>query len=125
MRAMADVHRLRRDLLSEIPDDIDNPAVVKASGVVTLPRRVNWSDQDPTYDLGDRSQRALVYEQVLAEGTAEDVRRFIDVDVLIELWNELMLPRAVSRAWIGWLAAHRGIVLRDWRDRTRPHTAGG
>lgn len=117
---MTDTRRLRRDLLPEIPDDIDDPAAEKASGVVTLPRRVNWSDADPTYDLDDRRQRALVYEQVLTEGTAEDVRRFIDLDVLIDLWDELVLPRAVSHAWIDWLATHRGVTLRDWRDRNEP-----
>ncbi|MPZ89615.1 MAG: hypothetical protein GEU81_16440 [Nitriliruptorales bacterium] len=116
---MSDARVLRRDVLPEIPDDADTPGVPKARGVVTLPRRVNWSEQNPTYDLGDRRQRALVYEQVLSEGTAADVRRFIDVDQLIDLWDDLVLPRAVSHAWITWLAEHRDVTLRDWRDRAR------
>lgn len=69
--------------------------MVKARGVVRLPRRVNWSRTDPTYDLADRRQCARVYEQVLREGTADDVRFYIDVDRLIELW---VLPPAVSHA---------------------------
>ena len=43
---------------------------------------------------------------MLREGTADDVRRFIDIDVLIDLWDELILPPAVSQAWISWLAQH-------------------
>jgi hypothetical protein len=99
---------LRRDLPPEIPDDVDDPTVEKARGVVTLPRWIDWSSDDPTYDLSDRWQQIRVYEQVLREGTADDVRYFIDVDVLLDLWDELILPPAVSRrgshGWrsIGW-----------------------
>lgn len=110
---------LRRDLPPEIPDDVDDPGVQKARGVVTLPLRVNWSDADPTYDLNDPDDRAAVYTQVLREGTAEDVRYYIDVDQLIEMWEDLVLPPAVSRAWIDWLATHRGVALRSWHDRAR------
>jgi hypothetical protein len=115
---------LRRDVGPEIPDDVDDPSVPKARGRVTLPRRVNWSRTDPTYDLSDRRQRARVYEQVLREGTADDVRYFIDVDELIELWDELVLPPPVSRAWIDWLAQHRQIAVRDCRARVRDHGHG-
>ena len=66
---MSEASVLRRDLPPEIPDDVDDPAVVKAHGVVTLPLRVNWRSADPTYDLSDRWQRVRVYEQVLREGT--------------------------------------------------------
>ena len=121
---MSQAAKLRKDLPPEIPDDVHDPRVPKARGVVRLPQRVNWSEADPIYDLDDRRQRALAYEQVLAEGTAEDVRRFIDVDELIEVWDELVLPRAVSRAWIDWVAEHRGVRLRDWRDKSsRPTNA--
>ena len=116
---MSQAPLLRGDLPPEIPDDIDDPAVAKASGVVTLPRHVNWSRRDPTYDLSDRGQRIRVYEQVLREGTADDVRYFIDVDELIDLWDEMVLPRAVSEAWIRWLARHRNVILRDCRARAR------
>ncbi len=110
---------LRGALPPEIPDDVDDPAVDKARGVVTLPRRVNWSRIDPTYDLSDRRQRARVYEQVLREGSAEDVRHFIDIDELIDVWDELVLPPAVSRAWIDWLARHRNVIVQDCRARVR------
>lgn len=116
---MSQAPLLRGDLPPEIPDDVDDAGVRKASGIVTLPRRVNWSRPDPTYDLSDRSQRIRVYEQVLREGTAADVRYFIDVDTLIDLWDELVLPPAVSDAWIAWLAHNRNIIVRDCRTRVR------
>ena len=49
----------------------------------------------------------------------DDVRHFIDVEVLLDLWDELILPPAVSRAWIAWLAEHRQVTVRDCRDRAR------
>lgn len=118
---------VRGEVPPEIPDDVDDSSVEKARGVVTLPRRVNWTRADPTYDLADRRQRARVYEQVLREGTAEDVRYFIDVDALIDVWDELVLPPAVSRGWIDWLARHRNVRVQDCRARVRQsrHSAAG
>lgn len=92
-----------------IPDDVDDPRVVKAQGVVELPLRVRWSGPRRRYDLGDRADRARVYEQVLAEGTDSDVRLYVVVDDLVDLWSDLVLPQHVCRAWAGWLALHRGV----------------
>jgi hypothetical protein len=75
---------------------------------VTLPLRVQWSAPQRTYDLTDRRDRIRVYEQVLREGAADDVRRFIDVDELLALWDDLYLPAHVRAAWRDWLARHRG-----------------
>jgi hypothetical protein len=94
-----------------IPEDVDAVGVVKERGVVELPLRVRWSGPRRHYDLSVRRDRALVYEQVLAEGTNEDVRRFIDVDQLVELWPELVLPRHVRVAWARWLRERRSIVV--------------
>jgi hypothetical protein len=94
-----------------IPDDVDDPSVVKASGVIRLPLHVHWSAPFRDYDLADRRDRALVYEEVLTEGTEEDVRYFIDVDELVALWQELYLPKPVCRAWAAWLKERRGLEL--------------
>ena len=83
----------------------------KATGVVELPFHVRWSDPSITYDLEQRADRIRVYEQVLREGTEDDVRLYIDVDELVELFYELVLPPTVRRAWAGWLLRHRGLVL--------------
>lgn len=92
-----------------IPDDVDDPRVVKAQGVVELPLRVRWSGPRRRYDLDDQADRARVYEQVLAEGTDDDVRYYVVVDDLVDLWPDLVLPQ--RRAWAGWLAVHRGVVV--------------
>ncbi len=94
-----------------VPEDLDATDTEKASGLVELPLHVRWSGPSRVYDLGDRKDRARVYEQVLREGNDDDVRRFIRVDDLIELWDELVLPRHVRRAWADWLERHRGVSV--------------
>jgi hypothetical protein len=94
-----------------IPDDIDDPGAAKASGLVRLPANVRWSAPDRVYDLSQRRDLISVYEQVLQEGTEEDVRHFIEVDQLIALWDELVLPDHVRVAWTSWLSEHRGLQL--------------
>ena len=86
-----------------IPDDVDDPQVKKASGVVDLPLNVRWSAPFHTYDLSDRKDRMRVYEQVLTEGTEDDVRRFIDVSELVRLWDDIVLSPHVRAAWRDWL----------------------
>jgi len=84
---------------------------VLASGRIQLPLHVRWSDPPKTYDVDDRRDRALVYEQILREGTAEDVLCFIDVDELIDLWDDLVLPRFVRRAWAEWFLCTRHMEI--------------
>jgi hypothetical protein len=85
--------------------------VTKATGLVTLPLRAQWSGRPRQYDLTDRRQGALVYELVLTEGTADDVRRYIDLPELIALGDDLVLPTHVGQAWSTWLATHRDIAV--------------
>lgn len=94
-----------------IPDDVDAPGVAKAAGLVELPMRVRWSGPPRHYDLADRNDRARVYEQVLSEGTDDDVRFYIDVDELVTLWPDLVLPHHVRLAWARWLADRRGVTV--------------
>ena len=94
-----------------IPEDADNPGLPKAGGVVTLPFHIRWSEPSLSYDLGDRADRLRVYEQVLREGTEDDVRTYIDIDQLLALFDDLVLPPNVWRAWAEWLRRHRGVEL--------------
>ncbi len=64
-----------------------------------LPLHLGWSDRSRHYDLRDRRQRARVYEIVLREGTPEDILTFIDGALLIDLWDELVLPQPIRDAW--------------------------
>ena len=71
----------------------------RALATVVLPLHVNWSEPGRRFDLRDRRQRARVYEIVLREGTADDVLTYIDGVLLVELWDDLFLPRRVRASW--------------------------
>jgi len=71
----------------------------QALATVTLPLHVNWSPPARTFDLRDRSDRARMYEIVLREGTGADILAYIDGVLLVELWDELVLPRDIRDAW--------------------------
>ncbi len=78
------------------------------ANLVELPRHIKWSPPLRPYDLDDPADRLLVYEYVLREGGEEDIRRFIDPDVVLALWEDLVLPRGVRRAWHDYFTRVRG-----------------
>jgi hypothetical protein len=90
-----------------VPASLDDPSHEKASGRVRLPLHIRWSGAPVTYDLDVPVDRARVYEQVLREGTEEDVRFYIDAEALLELWDELVLPLSVRQAWASWIEDRR------------------
>lgn len=90
-----------------VPDDLDDVSFPKATGVVELPFHIRWSDPPVTYDLRRREDRVRVYEQVMREGTEEDVRYYVDPRELRVLFETLVLPPYVRRAWVDWLSRHR------------------
>src|SRR5271163_1514396 len=89
-----------------IPEEFDDRGTPKASGIVTLPSNVRWSDPLVAYDMAVRKDRIRVYEQVHREGTEADVLHFIDPDQLVELFDELVLPPKVRQTWEEWFERH-------------------
>ncbi len=90
-----------------IPEDLENTTTVKAAGKIVLPLHIKWSGTTLVYDLDNRADCARVYEQVLREGTEEDIRYYIEIEKLLDLWNDLLLPNAVHKAWNDWLSRHK------------------
>ncbi len=89
------------------PDDIDDPSLVKAEGVVELPLHLAWSGQG-LYDLDEEPQRRWLYEQVLTEGRADDVRFYVKLGELLDMWPRMWLSPHVAEAWQRWFD-RRGI----------------
>jgi hypothetical protein len=93
-----------------VPEDFYDPSAPGASGRIELPLHIRWSAPPVTYDLDDRADRARVYEQVLREGTEDDIRHYVDADQLRDLLDELVLPPPVRRGWSDWLRRHGGVT---------------
>lgn len=70
-----------------------------AFAAVALPSHLHWSGPSRTYRLADRMDRARVYEIVLREGTESDLLTYVDGALLVDLWDDLVLPTALRTAW--------------------------
>ncbi|WP_310963895.1 helix-turn-helix transcriptional regulator [Nocardioides terrisoli] len=82
-----------------VPTALPRLPLTRALATVELPLHLNWSDRGRRYDLRERRQRARVYEIVLREGGPDDVLAYIDGALLVDLWDELVLPHAIRTAW--------------------------
>ena len=82
-----------------VPTELPRLLVEDALATVVLPVHLNWSDRGRHFNMRERRSRARVYEIVLREGRPEDVRRYVDGALLVDLWDELVLPSAVRGAW--------------------------
>jgi len=84
---------------THVPSALPRLPVNRALATVELPLQLNWSDRGRRYDLRDRRRRARVYEIVLREGRPSDILAYIDGALLVDLWDELVLPRDARTAW--------------------------
>ena len=82
-----------------VPTALPRLLIGDAFATLELPLHLNWSDRGRRYDLRDRRQRARVYEIVLREGGPADVLAYVDGALLVDLWDELVLPPAVRAGW--------------------------
>ena len=83
----------------QVPSSLHRLHLDRALATVELPLHLNWSDRGRRYELRDRRQRARVYEIVLREGGPGDVLAYVDGVLLVDLWDEVVLPRAIRNAW--------------------------
>jgi hypothetical protein len=69
------------------------------SGIVVLPRHLDWSPS-ANYDL-DRPGRIVdLYRTVLNEAmTSADLEQYLNAAMLIMLWKTIWLPPRVRAAW--------------------------
>jgi len=68
-------------------------------GLVALDRWLDWSG-DNAYDLDDAGDRQLMYQTVLNQATTTtDLSRWLNADILRQLWPSLWLPAPVRALW--------------------------
>jgi hypothetical protein len=98
-----------RGKLIWVPDHLPCLDLVRAFARVQLPLHLNWSAPGRVFDLGSRADRARVYEIVLQEGRPADILAYVDGALLVDLWDDLVLPRTVRSAWTPTLQASHQI----------------
>ncbi|WP_105968614.1 hypothetical protein [Streptomyces geranii] len=85
-----------RRRLPESLDELHGPT----HGVVELPLHVAWSGMT-SYDMGNPRQRMGLYRTVLHEGLRDDLPRFLDQNLLLQMWPVLrtLVGRTVRTVW--------------------------
>ncbi len=83
-----------------VPDHLPRLDMTHAFAHVQLPLHLNWSAPGRVFDLGSRADRARVYEVVLQEGRPVDILAYVDGALLVDLWEDMVLPRAIRSAWV-------------------------
>ncbi|MDQ1015698.1 hypothetical protein [Streptomyces afghaniensis] len=85
-----------RRRLPESLDELRGPT----HGVVDLPLHMAWSGMT-SYDLGKPRQRMGLYRTVMHEGLHDDLPRYLNQDLLLQLWPVLrtLVGRTVRTVW--------------------------
>lgn len=85
-----------RRRLPESLDELHGPT----QGVVELPLHMAWSGMT-SYDLDKPRQRMGLYRTVLHEGLRDDLPRYLNRDLLLQLWPVLrtLVGRTVRTVW--------------------------
>ena len=92
-------HGIGRGRTVRVPTGLPRLPVAEAFATVVLPLHVNWSTPGRSFRMADRTERARAYEMVIREGNPEDVLKYVDGALLVDLWPDLVLPRAIRAAW--------------------------
>src|SRR5436190_22633367 len=67
------------------------------AGTIELPITIDWGPRH-CYDMARDADRRMVYERILREAaTTEEVARFVNGTVLVEVWLRLWLPQRVRQ----------------------------
>ena len=69
-----------------------------STGVLTLPLDVYWGP-DPDADLDTLSGVTKAYQAILREGASDVQETLLNRDVLLQTWDELLLPVRVRSLW--------------------------
>ena len=97
-----------------VVDDLDSLRG-PADSDVELPLRLDWSPKR-RYNLADADDRRSLYERTLNEALhVEDLHEFLNKNLLVELWPQLLLPTQVRAVWetrFPVLASRHGAVRR-------------
>jgi len=81
-----------------VPESLDELAG-PTRGEVVLPARLDWGPMRE-YRLDDPVDARLLYERVIREALrVDDLRTFLNRDLLISLWPKLFLPAPVHVLW--------------------------
>lgn len=103
--------RVGRGRSAFVPRHLTRLPIDRALATVELPLHIDWSSPSRTVNLSDRPSRLRAYEALLREGTPTDLERFIDGVLLIDAWDDLVVPQEIRSAWAPLIQRALGLEL--------------
>lgn len=76
-------------------DELQGPT----TGTIHLPIHLCWTPGDRIFNLAEYGDALIVYQCVIAEGTVQDQREFLNHSLLTKLWPYLHLDVMIIAAW--------------------------
>ncbi|MER6622991.1 hypothetical protein [Streptomyces sp. NPDC000931] len=97
--AAEDLALYREEFQRRLPESLDE-LHGPTQGVVELPLHMAWSGMT-SYDRGKPCQRMGLYRTVLHEGLQDDLPRYLNQGLLLQLWPVLrsLVGRTVRTVW--------------------------
>lgn len=94
-----------------VPDRLPSLSLADAFRSTTLPIHIFWSgDRERVYSPGARDERVVAYQAVMAHGDGSEIDRYIDGALLIDVWDEIVLPREILTQWEPLVLAIRNVL---------------
>ena len=100
-------HKVGRSRPFAVPSALPRQPIDKAFATVALPLSVDWSEPRSTYNLAKRSDRVRAYQLVLREGSPDDIENFVEGTLLVDGWDDMLLPKPIRDAWQSLIDAAR------------------
>lgn len=91
--------RTPRGRVVVVPDRLWRLPVDRALADVVPPIHLEWSAPGRRIAMRERQSRQRLYEVVIREGGAQDLRMYLDGALLLDSWSDLVLPRDVRALW--------------------------
>lgn len=88
-------HRNRVPQLPNSLDSLHGPN----SGFLTLPISLFWQTGNKDFNLSDHDDLKTMYRAVLNEGTVTDCETYLNKEVIIDIWPELLIGPKLAAAW--------------------------
>lgn len=93
-------------------NDLNGPR----TGVLHLPKSIYWAPGGGDITLSTEGSTKLAYQSVIAEGTIDQQCRFLNKDLLIELWPHLSIPSRAAHEWQERFPQLRGNIRAEFQS---------
>ncbi len=96
-----------------IVDDLDDLKGPKEDSL-SLPVKLLWVPGSRVKSTDVLGELKSAYQAVLSEGSSADIEKYVNKDLLIEVWRDLSLPARVAKMWEDRFSALTGNMRASW-----------